>query len=305
MQLRRVGFAGAFGVAILLGAACTLNNDLDGYTGGEPRDTGRDDAASDSAVVDSRDTSPADTSSTDSGTAPDVDAPSLDTGVADTADSGAVDSGSADSTATDSGVSPDSLVTDSGGGIDSTTDSGATDSEAGADGGSCHVVINEVLTGTSSTGTDEFVELFNPCPTALSVAGFKVVYRPYSSLPTSGDSSTLATLAGTLTPGGYLLIANKDGAFKGPPYAPDHTYAGGLAQTGGGVGLRDASLALIDSVTWGDAVPTHPFTETKAKAPPTYTATPGTSIARKPNGSDTNDNSVNFVGQASTPRAAN
>ena len=296
MNLRRVGFAGAFGAAILLGAACSLNSDLDGYAGGQARDTGPDDAARDSVTLDTRDTATGDTGSPDSGGASDADAPSSDTGVADGADSGV----STDSAIADSGVT-ESGATDSG------SDTGATDTsgEAGADGGTCHVVINEVLSGTSTTGTDEFVEIYNPCPTTLSVAGFKVVYRPFSSLPTSSDSSTLATLVGTLAPGGYLLIANKDGAFGKTPYVPDHTYAGGLAQTGGGVGLRDASLTLIDSVTWGDAVPTHPFTETKAKAPPTYTASPGTSIARKPNGVDTNDNSIDFVGQVSTPRAAN
>jgi uncharacterized protein len=131
------------------------------------------------------------------------------------------------------------------------------------------------------------------------LSGWKLVYR--SAAGTS--DTTLATLpAGTtIAPGGFYLVAG--GGYAGSR-AADATFSTGLASTGGAVGIRDGGGALVDSVGWGTA--TNVLVEgTVAPAPPT-TASPGSSIARHPDGHATNDNGADFsVETTATPRATN
>jgi hypothetical protein len=160
--------------------------------------------------------------------------------------------------------------------------------------GSKHVVINEVQTGASSSLSDEFIELYNPCPTAIDLAGSSLVYR---SAAGTADILIL-NLTPTIAAGGYLLITGPNFPDGG---MPDQSYgAGHLAAAGGGVGIRDGAQLLVDSVGYGTA--TNAFIEgAKAPAPST-----GQSIARKPNGADTDHNDVDFaVASVPTPRAAN
>lgn len=73
---------------------------------------------------------------------------------------------------------------------------------------SCYPVINEVMTGTSASSTDEFVEIYNPCPYAMDLNGWKLVYRSASNVnPVSGpDSAILVTWTNVVIPaGGYLV----------------------------------------------------------------------------------------------------
>ena len=110
------------------------------------------------------------------------------------------------------------------------------------------VRVNEVQTGTASSAADEFVELSNTGGTAADIGGWKVVYRSASGT----SDTTLATIpAGTtLAPGGFYLLGGS--AYAGAATA-DQSFSPGLAGTGGGVGIRDASGALVDSVGWGTA----------------------------------------------------
>jgi hypothetical protein len=157
-----------------------------------------------------------------------------------------------------------------------------------------HVVVNEVKTGSAASGNDELIELYNPCATAVDLTGFTLVYRAAAGV----TDVVVASLTKTIDGNGYLLIV-------GPNYSngstPDQTYAmGRMAQPGGGVGLRDGALALIDSVGYGTA--TNAFIEgAKTAAPPN-----GQSIARTPNGTDSNHNDLDFaIATTPTPRAAN
>lgn len=216
-----------------------------------------------------------------------------DTGFDDTAiDGSAIDSGTIDATDT------------------SATDTGVTDIADAADTGPvCHAVINEVETGTTTSGLDEFIEIFNPCTTSVTITGWKLVYRAEKNLNAvdGADTSTLVTLgAVTLKPSGYVMYAATGGYFDSATYAPDGVYSGGLAAIVGSVGLRDSTGRLIDSVFWGTpAGGFHAFIEgTQATEAPT-TARPGTSLARIPNGTDTDDNSKDFKGAVPTPRAKN
>ena len=159
--------------------------------------------------------------------------------------------------------------------------------------------VNEVSTGTSGAAADEFVELFNTGAAAVDVGGWKVVYR--SAAGTS--DTTLATIpAGTsIAAGGFYLLGG--GGYAGAA-AADQSFAAGLASTGGAVGVRDATGALVDGAGWGTA--TNALVEGSAAPAPPATASPGSSIVRLPDGHDTDSNASDFtLTSAATPRAPN
>jgi hypothetical protein len=159
--------------------------------------------------------------------------------------------------------------------------------------------VNEVSTGTTGSAADEFVELFNPGTDALDVSGWKVVYR--SAAGTS--DTTLATIPAstTIPAGGFYLLGGN--AYAGTA-TPDQSFSAGLAGTGGGVGIRDATGALVDSVGWGTAA--NVLVEGSPAAAPPSTAAPGSSIVRLPDGHDTDANASDFtVSSTATPKAAN
>lgn len=152
------------------------------------------------------------------------------------------------------------------------------------------LIINEVQTGP---GTDEFIEIWNPCANALTLSG-KIVYRAASS---SSDNSTFVTISNkSIAAMGYLLIANS--GFSGTA-TPDFTYSGGMADGGGGIALRDGGGAILCSMAWGTG--SNGF-ENGTAAPTEGT---GQSIARKPSGANTHNDSVDFKSSTPTPGAAN
>ncbi len=165
----------------------------------------------------------------------------------------------------------------------------------GGGGGSASLEVNELTTGSSGSAADEFVEVANVGSAPASVGGYKLVYR--SAAGTS--DIVLATIPdGTTIPaGGFYLFGGS--AYSGPPPA-DQSFGTGLASTGGGVGLRDASGALVDSVGYGTA--TNALVEGSAAAAPPA----GSSAARIPDGKDTNVNAADFTVTATpTPKAGN
>ncbi len=166
----------------------------------------------------------------------------------------------------------------------------------------CHPVINEFQTGVTGRGTNEWVELYNPCATAISLAGWRLGYRAAANTSplTAMDAAILFTFSTqSMAPGAYLLLAG-----AGYTGMVDARLASGLGETGGGVALRRADGVVADSVGWGTA--TNLFVETRACAAPMTTAAPGTSMARTPDGTDTNNNMADFRADTTpTPRAAN
>jgi hypothetical protein len=169
----------------------------------------------------------------------------------------------------------------------------------GGGGGTPFVRLNELETGTTLAAADEFVELANAGTAVADVGGWKLVYRAAAAT----SDITLATIpAGTTIPaGGFYLLGGSAHAGAAPT---DQSYAAGLAASGGAVGLRDPTGVLVDAVGWGTA--TNGLVEgTPAPAPPA-TAAPGSSIARLPDGRDTNANGADFTVTAqATPRASN
>jgi hypothetical protein len=161
------------------------------------------------------------------------------------------------------------------------------------------VRVNEFSTGTTASATDEFVELFNAGSAATAIGGFKVVYR--SGAGTS--DVTLATIPdGTMLPPGAFYLLGGSG-YAGAK-TPNQSFTAALAATAGGIGVRDATGKLLDSVGYGTA--TNALVETRPATAPPATAAPGSSDIRLPDGTDTNDNGADFaVTAAPTPGAAN
>jgi hypothetical protein len=163
--------------------------------------------------------------------------------------------------------------------------------------GACHPVLNE-LQASGATASDEWVEIFNPCNAQEDLTGWKLDYRSAAN-NNGGNDITCFAFGQTIPAGGYLLLAGK--GYTGSVNA-DGVLSSGLADGGGAVGLRDANGALVDSVAFQTLTAANSFTEgSPAQNPPA-----SRSIARLPNGADTQNNSKDFqVTAKPTPRAAN
>lgn len=160
-----------------------------------------------------------------------------------------------------------------------------------AQGGGCGVEINEVQTAGGGGANDEFVELYNPCGSAIDLAGYRLVYRSAAGV----SDVTMLVFPKLPFPAGGFLVCGQN-AYPG---TADARYAISMASPGGGVGLRDAKGALVDSVGWGTA--TNAFVEgAAAKAPAS-----ASSIARIPDGRDSDDNSKDLAETNPTPRKPN
>ncbi len=269
-------------VVALSVSGCSLTNDLDDYTGGRRADAAVD--APVDAVVDS--------------------SPPVDTGGDVAVDSAIPDTGAPDTEPVDTGADApeDTSVGDTGPGDTGPGDTGPADTgpadtgpgDTGPDAPlGCHVVVNEVQVAGASA-SDEFVELYNPCAAAVAMSGWRLAYRS-----TSGTSDlTLIDLSGfTIPADGYLLFAGA--GFTGTSDGSIGGATGALSGSAGGVAIRNEANAIVDSVGYGGA--TNAFVESSAVAVPGS----GMSIARKPNGVDTNVNSADFAGSTPTPRASN
>lgn len=162
--------------------------------------------------------------------------------------------------------------------------------------GDCTVVINEFQTG-GSNANHEFVELFNPCAAAVDLTGWKLAYRSAAGV---SDNAMGALLSGSLAAGGYFLAVSSSYATAFPTVVAQHTFSNAIGGGGGGFGLRNAALELVDSVGYGTA--TNAFVETAAAPAPASSKSAG----RTPNGVDTDDNSADFtVADVPSPGAAN
>jgi hypothetical protein len=121
----------------------------------------------------------------------------------------------------------------------------------------------------------------------------------YSSASGSNPATRwTGTPTDTLAPGGFFVIGGA--SFSGTKQG---TLTSGLAATGVGVGLHDPSNVLVDAVSYQPlSTPSHPYTE----GSPALNIPEDKSAARIPDGSDTNDNSVDFdVPATRTPGAVN
>lgn len=153
-------------------------------------------------------------------------------------------------------------------------------------------VVNEVMTGSDASASEELIEILNPCAAALDLAGARILYQ-------SASGATQRTLVtwdpGTaLAAGGRLLYATSQ--YAGPA---DGSFASGLSGSGGGVGVEDAGGTLVDGVGWGTA--TNGLVEGSVAPAPA----PGSAIARIPDGVDTDDGASDWRETAPTPGGPN
>ncbi len=99
------------------------------------------------------------------------------------------------------------------------------------------VVINEIAwAGTDASSSDEWIELYNPGTTVISLSNWQ--------LTDGGDVDI--TLNGTIAAGGYFLLERTDDNTVSN-IAAHQTYTGALSNSGESLTLRDLSGATIDT----------------------------------------------------------
>jgi cysteine-rich repeat protein len=172
----------------------------------------------------------------------------------------------------------------------------------------CTLVINEVQTA-GETAADEWIELYNGCSHAVTLTGWRLVYRSATATG-SADSFTLVPLTGEAGPGEFRLYASSRASSAIRLLADAQWGHGGslgsLARTGGAVGLRASDGSLVDSVGYGQLAASHPFVEggRSATAPDR-----GAACVRGPfDGADSNVNEEDFLliyPPSVTPRSPN
>ena len=166
------------------------------------------------------------------------------------------------------------------------------------------LVISEVYGGGGNSGatyTHDFVELYNPTATQISVDGLSVQYRS-----ANGTSANVTALTGVVPAGGHYLVQQNPGAGGSEPLpAPDATGNASMSATSGVVLLVDGTAAystqgdlagaagLLDAVGFGTA------TSYETAAAPGLSNT--TAASRDAAGADTDDNSVDFTRGEPTP----
>lgn len=195
---------------------------------------------------------------------------------------GSVDGGNVLPEGDGGAISPD-------GGDTSEPDGGDTEEPAGC---TDKIVINEVMP-EGSTG-EEFVELYNPNDCDVSVGKWKLLYRSKSN----SVDQTAFTFSSSQKIGakeffvvGTSKIPGKDAAFA---------LTSILGNAGGQIGLVDTGDKLVDAVGFGPA--TGDYVEGTSAALPGA----GKSIARVPDGHDTDDNAADLVKlDTPTPGASN
>ncbi|PPF40081.1 glutamate--cysteine ligase [Pseudoclavibacter sp. AY1H1] len=171
------------------------------------------------------------------------------------------------------------------------------------------LVINEAYGGGGNTGSsfsNDFVELYNPSASAVSIEGWSVQY-----FSASGNLGGVAELSGDVAPGSHYLLALAAGsASTGELPTPDSSGDIAMGARGGIVALASTidvislpgadgtgAAAVVDLVGYGTAS----VFEGSAPAPELDNAL---STQRATTGVDTDQNSADFVAAAPTPESS-
>ena len=163
------------------------------------------------------------------------------------------------------------------------------------DSGSCDatLIINEVQPAGPAGPDDEFIEIHNAGDCSLSIDGYALFYR--SSDGTEDHLVWSAASGQTMQAGQFFVVGGTE--FTGGADFPMGANVA-LGASGGGLGLKKDEV-LIDSVGWGDA--TNAFVEGSTAPAPDTTQ----SIGRYPDGTDTDNNSTDFLELSPSPRKTN
>jgi Lamin Tail Domain len=165
------------------------------------------------------------------------------------------------------------------------------------------LVINELQASGAAGPADEFVEIHNPATCDVRLEGFTLRYSSFAGstpfIQWTGSASD------AVAPGAYVVVGGS--TYPGGVMGRFGTDAGAgtLAADGGGIGLFNSGGKVIDSVAYGTINPGHPLVRPAGgKAAPTPPT--GQSIARIPDGHDTETNETDFViAPSPTPAARN
>ena len=209
--------------------------------------------------------------------------------------------------------------------------SNQADSDGDGRGNACDIVISELAAAGPGGASDEFVELYNASPEAVSVAGWAL---QYAAAPSGSWQLKLTLPSGAVVPPhGFYLAASQTMTGATPDTATAN--AMGFSATDGHVRLvlpgaslatPKANLLVSDALGYGtgaamaEGMPTAPGAWTTAgstgsierKASSTSTSlSMGAADAMAGNNFDSNDNAVDFVqraarqpqNRASTPEA--
>ncbi|WP_291430611.1 ABC transporter [Deinococcus sp.] len=148
-------------------------------------------------------------------------------------------------------------------------------------------VINELFYDSVGADTGTFIELRGPA--GLNLSGYTL-----AAFDTAGTQYRTITLSGTIPASGYFVVA-QDTAVA----SRNLVNAGADLNNGAGSLRLLKGTGIVDGVAYGSP------NSNKGEGTSAATTGAGSALARVPDGSDTNANSVDFRVQLSTPGAAN
>jgi uncharacterized protein (TIGR03437 family) len=158
--------------------------------------------------------------------------------------------------------------------------------------GAGQLLISEFRTRGPSGASDEFVEIYNPTASTLSIGGLKV----RASNGSGAISDRVTITAGTsLGPGCHYLLANTSTSGFSGSVPPNQTYGTGITDDGG-IAITGSNLArIIDAVgmSSGSAYKEGTtLTPLAGNLDQSYERRPGGTFG---NGVDTNNNAADFA----------
>ncbi|HEX3282321.1 MAG TPA: lamin tail domain-containing protein [Pyrinomonadaceae bacterium] len=164
------------------------------------------------------------------------------------------------------------------------------------------LLISEFRTRGPAGASDEFVEIYNPTTMTQVIGGLRI----RASNGSSAVSDRVAITAGTtLGSGCHYLIANSaSGGYSGP-VPPDQTYGTGITDDGGIAITQSNGTTVIDSVGMSNGSAFKegtPLTALSANVNQSYERKPGRTFG---NGTDTNNNSADFLLNAASNNPQN
>ncbi|MDD5368383.1 MAG: ExeM/NucH family extracellular endonuclease, partial [Anaerolineaceae bacterium] len=156
------------------------------------------------------------------------------------------------------------------------------------------VISQFQVAGKTGAASDEFVEMHNNGSTSVNLNGYQLVSK--NAIGTSDFELFTPSTNLVIPAGGYFLLAASPG-YTGT-VTPDATYPASLAAPGGGIAIRNATSAILDSLGYGNA--TNAYVEGAVTTSPSN----GNSMLRKNGGcQDTDDNFTDFSSHSpSAPR---